>query len=71
MTVYKVSYVVKGIDHPGAILNLKDQPEVGKRIRLGEDTFVITEVLELMPARGDFQFLHATCRPLTPEEEKE
>ena len=69
MTVYKVSYVILGRDHPGAIVNLKKRPEVGKTIKLGEETFVVTEVLELMPPRGDFHFLHATCRPKNLEEE--
>jgi hypothetical protein len=63
MTVYKVSVVVTEIEHPGAILNLKEAPEVGKNIELGNDEFVITEVFELMPPRGDFHFLHVTCTP--------
>ncbi len=64
--VYKVSYVVTGKDHPGAIINLDQRPEVGERVRLGEQEFEVVEVLELMPARGDFHFLHATLRPPAP-----
>lgn len=63
MAVYKVSCVVIEGNHPGAILNLKQAPEVGKIIKLGEDNFIILEVLELMPPRGDFHFLHITCKP--------
>lgn len=63
MTVYKVSVVVTKGDHPGAIVNLHEMPEVGKTITLGDEEFIIKEVLELMPPRGDFQFLHVTCVP--------
>ena len=61
--VYKVSYVVTGEDHPGAILNADTQPQVGDHVRLGEREFVVVEIVDLMPARGDFHFLHATLRP--------
>ncbi len=63
MAVYKVSVVVTGGNYPGAILNLKQEPKVGELVKLGEDEFVVTEVLQLMPPRGDFHFLHITCRP--------
>jgi hypothetical protein len=61
--VYKVSYVVTGEDHPGAILNMDRAPAVGDPIDLGERRFVVTEVIELLPPRGDFHFLHATLAP--------
>lgn len=64
MAIYKISVVVTKGDHPGAILNLEEAPEVGKTIMLGEEEFIINEVLELMPPRGDFYFLHVTCTPL-------
>ncbi|MGD8458655.1 MAG: hypothetical protein PVF83_19945 [Anaerolineales bacterium] len=63
MAVYKVSVVVTKSEHPGAILNMDEAPEVGKTISLGKEEFVILEVFELMPPRGDFFFLHATCVP--------
>jgi hypothetical protein len=63
MSVYKVSVVVTKSEHPGAIVNLKEAPEIGKTIELGDNEFVIVEVLELMPPRGDFHFLHVTCVP--------
>jgi hypothetical protein len=68
MAVYKVSVVVTKSDHPGAILNLDKAPEVGNTISLGKNEFVILEVFELMPPRGDFHFLHATCVPKGMEE---
>jgi hypothetical protein len=68
MAVYKVSVVVTKSDHPGAIVNLKVAPEVGKSLSLGNEEFTIVEVLELMPPRGDFHFLHVTCIPKNLEE---
>ena len=68
MAVYKVSVVITKNDHPGAILNLQEAPEVGKTIVLGKNEFVIIEVFQLMPPRGDFHFLHATCVPKDLEE---
>ena len=60
MTVYKISYVVTGSDHPGAIVNREQPPFVGEHITLGETVFEVIEVLDLMPPRGDFHYLHAT-----------
>lgn len=61
-TYYKVSYVVEGGQHPGAIINTNKEPRVGDTVRFDGHTFMITDVVELMPAQGDFGFLHATCR---------
>ncbi|OGO67692.1 MAG: hypothetical protein A2Z37_16415 [Chloroflexi bacterium RBG_19FT_COMBO_62_14] len=58
--IYKVSYVVTGEDHPGAILNVDHMPEVGEKVELGRRRFVVVEVFELVPPRGEFHFLHAT-----------
>jgi hypothetical protein len=63
MAIYKTSVVVTNDGHPGAILNLDKEPHVGGTLKLGDDEFIILEVLELMPARGDFHFLHVTCTP--------
>ncbi|MEW6717760.1 MAG: hypothetical protein AB1345_09680 [Chloroflexota bacterium] len=68
MAVYKVSYVITGKNHPGAIVNRDTRPEVGDKITLGEEDFVVVEVVDLMPPRGDFHFIHATCRPLEKDE---
>jgi hypothetical protein len=64
MATYKVSYVVTGSDFPGTIANSDHRPEVGERVKLGEEEFVIIEVIDLMPARGEFHFIHATCKPV-------
>jgi hypothetical protein len=66
-TIFKVSYVVAGEEHPGAILNTAARPERGDHVRLGSRDFVVEEVIDLIPPRGDFEYLHATIRP--PDEE--
>ena len=67
MAIYKVSYVVIGRSHPGTIVNLNNRPEVGQIVQLGDEDFIVVEVIDLMPPRGDFHFLHATCRPINEE----
>ncbi len=64
MVIYKVSYVVTGSEEPGAIANLDHRPVIGERVRLGEREFVVVEVLDLMPPRGDFHYIHVTCKPV-------
>lgn len=58
--IYKVSYVVSGEDHPGAILNSETSPHQGDVISLGSSDFEVIEVIDLVPPRGDFHYLHAT-----------
>ena len=70
MAIFKVSYVVIGRAHPGTIANLDHRPEIGERVRLGDEEFIIVEVIDLMPPRGDFHFIHATCRPLDEEDKQ-
>lgn len=67
--IYKVSYVVRGGDHPGAIMNVEAPPQVGDRVYLGRNEFEVIEVLELMPPLGEFSFLQVTCRPIEITEE--
>jgi hypothetical protein len=62
--IYKISYVVRGGTHPGAILDSDMLPKVDDEVTFGGVHFRIVEVMELMPARGGFGFLHATCVPL-------
>lgn len=61
---YKVSYVVEGGTHPGAIMNEDVEPTVGSEVQFDGHIFEITDVEELMPPMGDFGFLHAACRYL-------
>jgi tRNA U34 5-carboxymethylaminomethyl modifying enzyme MnmG/GidA len=70
--IYKVSYVVVGGGHPGAIANADSPPRVGDHVTLGEQEFEVLDVVELMPPRGGFTFLHATCQLIDSEKpEKE
>jgi len=64
MAVYKVSYVVISSDHPGAIVNRDHLPVVGEKVSLGKHTFEVIEVLELIPPRGQFFYIHATLKPV-------
>ncbi len=61
--MYKVSIVVPGRRDVGGIKNMHQEPKPGDIIRLGTEAYEIIEVAELMPPRGDFAFLHATCKP--------
>lgn len=64
MAVYKVSIVVQGGNHAGAILNLMKKPAVGDILTLSGGKVRVVEIIELMPPRGDFHFLHLTCQPV-------
>ena len=66
--IYKVSYVVVGRPHPGAIVSLDTAPRVGDRVQLGDEQFEIVEIFDLVPPRGDFAFLHVTCWPVQEAE---
>lgn len=70
MMTYKVSYVVIGGEHPGAIMNRFERPEVGDHVQIGKSSFEVVEIHEVMPPRGDFAFLHATVRLVSSVEEK-
>jgi hypothetical protein len=63
-TIYKVSYVVIGGDYPGGIVNQSHAPVVGDEVELGRHTFEVTEVQQISPPRDDFQFFHASVKPL-------
>jgi hypothetical protein len=62
MTIYKISVVVPGRRDIGGIQNLEEEPKVGDILLLGNDRFEIKELVELMPPRGNFVYLHAMCR---------
>jgi hypothetical protein len=65
--IYKVSFVVPGRRDVGGIQNIDREPKPGDRVRIGNLTFEVVEVTELMPPRGDFAYLHATCKPVADE----
>lgn len=65
--IYKVSFVVPGRRDVGGIQNIDREPKAGDRVRIGNQTFEVIEVTELMPPRGDFAYLHATCKPVEDE----
>jgi hypothetical protein len=62
--IYKVSYFVVGRPDVGAIVNLDTSPCVGEQVKLGNELFEVTEVIDLLPPREDFAYLHVTCRPV-------
>ena len=62
--IYKVSYFVVNRPDVGAIVNLSTPPYVGDQVKLGGEMFEVTEVIDLVPPRGDFAYLHVTCRPV-------
>lgn len=65
MAIYKVSYVIKGSDYPGGIINLSKRPAEGESLRVSDLNLIILEVIELMPPRGDFYYYHVTCQIAT------
>ena len=67
--VYKVSIVIPGGEYVGAILNLTDMPKVGDTIQVGEMQVEVLEIMDLMPPRGDFHFMHATCKVVEKQAE--
>ena len=64
--VYKISIVIPGVEHGGAIINLSERPGVGDHLQIGEMEVEVVEVVDLMPPRGEFHFLHATCKKVEP-----
>jgi hypothetical protein len=68
VTTYKVSIVVPGRRDVGGIQNLDKEPKQGDILELGKEKYEIVDVAELMPPRGDFAYLHATCRPVEADE---
>ena len=71
MAVYKVSFVVSGSPHPGTIRNLDYRPVPGEVVRIGDALVEVVEVLDLVPPRGGFHYIHATCRIVQSTEAKE
>ena len=63
MMFYKISYVVIGRQHPGAIMNAHKCPRIGDLVWINDSWFEIIEVREVMPPRSGVAFLHATVQP--------
>jgi hypothetical protein len=63
VTVYKLSIVVPGRRDIGGILNLEKEPRSGDIVVLGREKYKIFDLVELMPPRGNFVYLHAVCQP--------
>ena len=64
--VCKLSIVIPGAKHGGAIIDTPAIPALGDRLSLGDITVEVLEVTELLPPRGDFRFIHATCKIVAP-----
>jgi hypothetical protein len=62
--MYKVSYVVLNGEYPGGIKNETSYPEPGMKVKIGRHAFEVVEVHAIMPPRDNFQFLHATVKPV-------
>jgi len=62
--IYKVSFVITGRPHPGEIVNMDTAPRAGDQIELDGEMFKVVEVVDLIPPRGDFAYLHVTCKPM-------
>ncbi len=69
MPTYKLSIVVPGRRDVGGIQNLDKEPRVGDMVVLGKEEYEIVNLVELMPPRGNFVYLHATCRPRLKKQE--
>lgn len=65
---YKVSFVVAGGEHPGAIITVDHRPEIGDDVQFNGSVFTVIEVMDLMPTVGNFGFLHVTCKFLRTTE---
>jgi hypothetical protein len=64
--IYKISFVVPGRQDVGGIEDADQLPKVGDRWQVGPQLLEIQEVFELIPPRGDFVYMHATCKMVEP-----
>ena len=65
---YKISYVILGGSHTGAIVNTPSKPEIGDIVELGNIKFMIVEIVDLLPSRSNYHYLHVTCKPILETE---
>ncbi len=64
--VCKLSIVIPGGQHAGAILDAASIPEEGDELQLGSVRVRVLEVRELLPPRGEFHFVHVTGEIIGP-----
>ncbi|MBN1260695.1 MAG: hypothetical protein JXB35_08445 [Anaerolineae bacterium] len=62
--IYKVSYVIVGNPHPGAIVNQEKMPKIGETVKIGGVWCIVTETKDLLPPHGDFAYIHVTCQAI-------
>jgi len=58
---HKISYAIAGEPGSGLIRNEDRLPQPGEIVKLGDNEFEVVEVIELIPARGDWGYYHVTC----------
>ena len=59
--IYRTRFVIPGPRDIGGIQDTDRQPQPSDRVKVGEQLLEIVEIVDLMPPRGDFADLHATC----------
>jgi len=64
MAIWKVSYVIDGSLMACGIVNLDHAPEPGEVLKIEGDLFEVLESLELILPRGEFHYIHVTCKPV-------
>ena len=66
MKIYKLSIVVSDQRGVGGIQNLDKKPSTGDILTMGRSSkkYRIITLNELMPPRGNFIYLHATCETI-------
>jgi hypothetical protein len=64
--VCKLSIVIPGGGHSGAIVDRWRMPQVGEMMDLGDVVVAVDEVKELLPPRGEFRFIHVTAHVVSP-----
>ncbi len=64
--IYKVSYVITGRKHAGAIANQLEPPQIGSQVQVGDLYCQVVEIKELLPPQAGFAYLHVTCQAIEP-----
>ena len=66
--IHKVSYAISGQPDAGLIRNEDHLPELGDIVSIGDASFEVTGVVELIPPRGDWGYYHVSCVPLPKDD---